>query len=51
MHARGECYRLTRSVAFVRGVAYHEDPDAPIASGAATFMLANRGRRVPEARP
>ncbi|MCA9658275.1 MAG: PaaI family thioesterase [Myxococcales bacterium] len=45
VHARGECYRLTRSVAFVRGIAYHDDEDSPIASGAATFMLANRPRR------
>ncbi len=36
---RGECYRLTRSIAFVRGVAYHDDPDDPIAHVAGTFML------------
>lgn len=37
--ARGECYRLARSVAFVRGIAYHTDPDDPIAHVAGTFML------------
>lgn len=36
---RGECLRVTRSVAFVRGVAYHDDPDDPIANVAGTFML------------
>lgn len=36
---RGECYRLSRSVAFVRGVAYHDDPADPIAHVAGTFML------------
>lgn len=35
----GECYKLTRSIAFVRGVAHHPDtPDDPIASVAATFI-------------
>jgi uncharacterized protein (TIGR00369 family) len=24
--ARADCYKLTRNVAFVRGVAYHDDP-------------------------
>ncbi len=37
--ARAECYKLTRNVAFVRGVAYHDDPSDPIATSVATFML------------
>lgn len=37
--ARAHCYKITRRIAFVRGVAYHEDPDAPIASCAGTFMV------------
>jgi uncharacterized protein (TIGR00369 family) len=37
--ARAECYKLTRNVAFVRGVAYHDDPSDPIATSTATFML------------
>ncbi len=37
--ARAECYKLTRNIAFVRGVAYHDDPGAPIASATATFMI------------
>lgn len=36
---RGECYRLSRSIAFVRGIAYDETPDDPIANVAGTFML------------
>jgi uncharacterized protein (TIGR00369 family) len=35
---RCECYKLTRQVAFVRGVAHGEDPARPIAHSAATFM-------------
>jgi acyl-coenzyme A thioesterase PaaI-like protein len=38
--ARAECYKLTRNVAFVRGTAYHDDPNDPIATSVATFMLA-----------
>ncbi len=36
---RGECYRLTRRVAFVRGIAHDGDPADPIANVAATFMM------------
>ncbi|KQU61689.1 phenylacetic acid degradation protein [Sphingomonas sp. Leaf339] len=36
---RGDCYRLTRSVAFVRGQAHDGDPADPIAHVAGTFML------------
>lgn len=36
---RAECYRLTRSVGFVRGIAYDERPDDPVAHVAGTFML------------
>lgn len=35
---RGECYRLTRSIAFVRGQAHDGDPEDPIAHVAGTFM-------------
>ncbi len=38
--ARVECYKMTRSVAFTRGVAFHETPDRPIAHSSGTFMLA-----------
>jgi len=36
---RAECYRLTRRIAFVRGVAHDGDPADPIAHLAGTFML------------
>jgi len=36
-----ECYRKTRRIAFVRGVAYHDDPADPVATSVATFMLAS----------
>ncbi|HVR28509.1 MAG TPA: PaaI family thioesterase [Thermoanaerobaculia bacterium] len=42
--ARAECYRVTRNVAFVRGVAYHDDPADPIATTVATFMLSTPDR-------
>lgn len=39
--AWAHCYRKTRSIAFVRGVAYHDSRDEPIATSVATFMLAS----------
>lgn len=39
VHGRGECYRLTRRIAFVRGQAHDGDPADPIANVAGTFML------------
>lgn len=35
---RGECYKLTRNVAFVRGIAFDETPDDPVAHVIGTFM-------------
>lgn len=37
--ARCECYKLTRKVAFVRGVAHGGDEARPVAHSAATFMI------------
>ena len=39
VYARAECYRMTRSIGFARAVAYHDDPDDPIASAAGAFMI------------
>ena len=39
--ARCECYKLTRQVAFVRGVAHGGDDSRPIAQSAATFMTSS----------
>ena len=36
---RCQCYKLTKSIGFVRGVAHGGDADRPIAHSAATFML------------
>jgi uncharacterized protein (TIGR00369 family) len=35
----GECYALTRSIAFVRGFAHDGDPARPVAHVAGTFMF------------
>jgi uncharacterized protein (TIGR00369 family) len=37
--ARCECYKLTRSIGFIRGVAHGGDEDRPIAQAMGTFML------------
>jgi uncharacterized protein (TIGR00369 family) len=44
--ARAECYKLTKSVAFVRALAYQNDESDTVASAAATFMLATKGESV-----
>ena len=36
--ARATCFKRTRSITFVRGVAYHDSPDDPIATCTPTFM-------------
>lgn len=36
---RGQCYRITRSIAFVRGQAHDGDPADPIANVVGTFMF------------
>lgn len=42
VYARVECYKLTKSVAFVRGVAFHDDIARPIAHSTGTFMFAGQ---------
>lgn len=37
--ARCQCYKLTRSIGFVHGIAHGGDPERAIAHSAATFML------------
>jgi uncharacterized protein (TIGR00369 family) len=49
--ARGHCYKVTSNVAFARAIAFHDDPDEPIANSVSTFMLDTargrpRGRRA-----
>lgn len=35
----GECYALTRSIAFIRGFAHDGDPNRPLAHVAGTYMF------------
>jgi uncharacterized protein (TIGR00369 family) len=46
--AHAVCFRLTRNVAFVRGVAYHSESgeEDPIASAAGAFMLATHASKA-----
>jgi uncharacterized protein (TIGR00369 family) len=39
IRAHAHCYRLTRSIGFVRAIAYQDSEADPVASAAATFML------------
>jgi uncharacterized protein (TIGR00369 family) len=41
-----ECYKVTRTIAFVRGIAYQETFRDPIANCAGTFMLGANGFRA-----
>ncbi len=36
---RGECYKLTRTIAFVRGIAHDGNIDDPVAHVTGTFMV------------
>lgn len=42
---KAECYRTTRSAAFVRGIAHDGDPIDPVATMAAVFMTIARDPR------
>ncbi|MCI4661164.1 MAG: PaaI family thioesterase [Neomegalonema sp.] len=37
--AKATCYRETRSVVFLRAVAYHDDLDKPVATAVGAFMV------------
>jgi uncharacterized protein (TIGR00369 family) len=39
IHGRGECYRVTNSVAFVRGMAHDGDAADPVAHVTGSFMF------------
>jgi uncharacterized protein (TIGR00369 family) len=47
--ASAHCYKLTHSVAFLRGLAYEEDPSDPVAAAQAAFMLDSNAGRGPGA--
>jgi acyl-coenzyme A thioesterase PaaI-like protein len=37
--ARADCYKVTRSIAFVRASAWDLDPSDPVATAQAAFMI------------
>lgn len=41
--ADGHCYKLTRTIAFVRALAHDGDPDDPVATAQAAFALIGGG--------
>ena len=43
------CFKLTKSIAFIRGTAYHDSAADPIATVVCTYMLASDGGRRPGA--
>lgn len=43
LFAKAECYRVTRTVGFVRAVAFVDDERDPFASASATFALGTKG--------
>ena len=46
LKARAECYKLGRSIAFVRGLAFEDDPADPVAAAQGTFVVnSDRGRK------
>lgn len=52
LKAHSVCYRVTRSIAFVRATAYQDSEDDPVATATACFMIgANNAPLVRGARP
>lgn len=43
--AEARCYRLTRSIAFVRAWAFEDSPDDPVAAAQSAYMLTLDGGR------
>lgn len=47
--AEARCYRLTRSIAFVRAWAFEDEPANPVAAAQSAYMLASSAGRAPGA--
>jgi uncharacterized protein (TIGR00369 family) len=50
LHTRAECYRLTRSIAFVRASAWQDAEREPVAVSQSTFMRSSRQPRAAKSR-
>ncbi|MBW2461021.1 MAG: PaaI family thioesterase [Deltaproteobacteria bacterium] len=48
VHARATVTKVTRNVAFVRAAAHHGDPEDPVATASASFMLGTPSGPPPE---
>jgi uncharacterized protein (TIGR00369 family) len=46
--AEAICYKTTRAVAFIRATAHDGDPDDPVATAQAAFMVTGKQYPVPE---
>ena len=49
LQATAECYKLGRSIAFVRGLAFEDDPNDPVAAAQGAFILNSDAGRKPGA--
>ncbi len=45
IHAEANCYKRTKNIVFVRGLAYEDDRDDPVATSVATFMMGTPNKR------
>jgi uncharacterized protein (TIGR00369 family) len=43
IRASAECYKRTAAIAFVRGIAFHDDPADPIANATGSFIIGGAG--------
>ena len=41
LRADGHCFKLTRHIAFVRGFAYQDDPQDPVAAAQGSFLISS----------
>lgn len=51
LFARARCFRETSLITFVTAVAYHDDPDSPVATAIGAFLVEGRKRAPREPAP